>query len=82
MKCLEFRFKNKVGRHKSDYNVKIGGELINKVNKFKYLGSMIQENKRILEDVACSIRCGWMKWWEAIEVLCDKKSTIKDKKML
>lgn len=73
-KYLKFRFKNKIGRNESNYNVKLGSRLINKVNIFEQLGSIMQENEGILEDVTSRNRR------EATEVLCDKKSTIKDLK--
>lgn len=34
-------------------------------------------NRGISEDVARRIKCGWMKWEEAIGVLCDKKELLK-----
>lgn len=40
---------------------------------YKYLGSMIQENGEIDEDVTHRIGVGWMKWRLASTILCDKK---------
>ncbi|KAM3252338.1 hypothetical protein P3L10_006408 [Capsicum annuum] len=42
-------------------------------DKFKYLGSVIQSNGEIDEDVSHRIGAGWMKWKLASGVLCDKK---------
>lgn len=44
-----------------------------KVKKFKYLESVLQENGKIVENLASRIIYGWMKWREATEVLCEKK---------
>lgn len=45
MKILKFRLKKRNG---SDYNVRTGGQLINKIKKFEYLKSIVQENGRIV----------------------------------
>ncbi|PHU26130.1 Casein kinase II subunit alpha-1 [Capsicum chinense] len=44
-----------------------------KRDSFKYLGSMIQGNREIDEDVTHHIGAGWMKWRLASGVLCNKK---------
>ncbi|KAF3647847.1 Casein kinase II subunit alpha, chloroplastic [Capsicum annuum] len=44
-----------------------------KRDSFKYLGSMIQGNGEIDEDVTHHIGAGWMKWRLASGVLCNKK---------
>jgi len=59
-----------------------GGEItldrkvIPKVAKFKYLGSIIQQNGDIDEDISQQIRVGWQKWKSASGVLCDKRVPI------
>ena len=49
---------------------------IPKVDKFMYLGSIIQQNGDIDEDVNHRIRVGWQKWKCASGVLCDKRMPI------
>lgn len=51
------------------------------MGKFMYLGSIAQTLWKIVEDVASRIKCGWMKWQEAMRVLCYKKvpSKVKEK---
>ena len=53
--------------------VTLDGRQIPKVDKFKYLGSIIQQNGDIDEDIKQRIRVGWQKWKAASGVLCDKR---------
>jgi hypothetical protein len=48
---------------------------------FRYLGSILQSEGEIDEDVSHKIRAGWVKWRQASGVLCDKKvpNKLKDK---
>jgi hypothetical protein len=48
---------------------------------FRYLGSMLQSDEEIDEDVSHRIRAGWVKWRQTSGVLCDKKvpNKLKDK---
>ncbi|XP_059277876.1 uncharacterized protein LOC132032093 [Lycium ferocissimum] len=48
-------------------------QAIQKRGVFIYLGSIIQGNKEIDDDVTHHIGAGWMKWKLASGVLCDKK---------
>lgn len=54
---LKFRFTNEMGGNGSYRNVKLGDKCINKVERFKCLGSVMLENGRILEDVTRRIKC-------------------------
>lgn len=49
---LELRFKNDEGENGSVRNVKLGGQLVNKVEIFRYLGSVIHDNRGIMEDIS------------------------------
>jgi hypothetical protein len=40
---------------------------------FRYLGSMLQSEGEIDENVSHKIRAGWVKWRQTSGVLCDKK---------
>ena len=57
--------------------VKVGDHIIPQVTKFKYLGSIIQNNGEIEGDVNHRIQAGWLKWRKASGVLCDKKVPLK-----
>ena len=53
--------------------VSIRGEAVACTSKFKYLGSVIQNNGEIEGDVTNRIQIGWLKWRAATGVLCDKR---------
>nr|KYP34423.1 Retrovirus-related Pol polyprotein LINE-1 [Cajanus cajan] len=57
--------------------VKIGEQAITKVPRFKYLGSIVQQDAELEGDVHHRIQAGWMKWRRASGVLCDKKVPLK-----
>jgi hypothetical protein len=44
---------------------------------FRYLGSMLQKNEDIDEDVSHRIKVGWLKWRQASGVLCDPRVPLK-----
>lgn len=46
-----------------DYGVRLRGQLIDLAEKFKYLGTVVKENEGIIiaDDVAGTVRCGWVK---------------------
>ncbi|PHT44835.1 hypothetical protein CQW23_13993 [Capsicum baccatum] len=66
--------------HEADVVVTLDSLAIQKKESFKYLGSMIQENGEIDEDVMHRISAGWLKWTLTSKILCDKKmpSKLKD----
>jgi len=51
----------------------MGGVVILRVEKLKYLGSIIEERGDIDTDINHHIRVGWKKCKKASGVLCDKK---------
>ncbi|KAK4351549.1 hypothetical protein RND71_030862 [Anisodus tanguticus] len=53
--------------------VRLGTQVIPKKGSFKYLGSIIQGNGEIDDNVTHRIGAVWMKWRLAFGVLCDKK---------
>lgn len=77
---LKFSFKNKAWVNGMNHNVRLDGQLINKIKRLNYLGLIMQENEEIVEDVVNRIRCVWMKSQEVTRMLCNKKSVIKSKK--
>jgi len=48
-----------------------------KVEKFKYLGSIIQQKVEIDEDINHHIKVGWQKWKYASGVLCGKRMHVR-----
>ena len=73
-KFMECKFNNEAS---DSIMLKIEEKVINQTNKFRYLGSMLQSNGDIDEDVTSRISTGWMKWRQASGVLCDKRITNK-----
>jgi len=47
--------------------------VIGEFESIKYLGSFAQRVGGFVVDVKFRVVCGWMKWREALGVLCDKK---------
>jgi hypothetical protein len=72
---MECRFSKK--RANNSLRVKIGDHNIPQVTRFKYLGSVIQNDGEIEEDVNHRIQAGWMKWRSASGVICDRKVPLK-----
>ncbi|PVH31462.1 hypothetical protein PAHAL_9G150900 [Panicum hallii] len=59
-------------RHE-DGDVSLEGQVVAKKDTFRYLGSMLQKDGDIDEDVRHRISAGWLKWRQASCILCDKK---------
>jgi len=57
--------------------VAIEGAIIPRVERFRYLGSIIQESGEIDEDIHHWIRVGWQKWKNASGVLCDRRIPLR-----
>jgi len=53
--------------------ITMGGVVIPRVEKFKYLGLIIEDKGDIDEDINHRIKVGWQKWKKASRVLYDKK---------
>jgi hypothetical protein len=51
--------------------------VVPKKDTFRYLGSMLQKNGDIDEDVSHRIKAGWLKWRQASGVLCDPRVPLK-----
>ena len=58
-------------REEEDINLE--GQVVPRKATFQYLGSMLQREGEIDEDVSHRIKTGWMKWRQASGVLCDKR---------
>ena len=56
---IKCKFSN---RRIRDESVKLDGVELVSSKSFRYLGSIIQDNGEILEDVNNRIKTGWLKW--------------------
>jgi ribosomal protein L24E len=61
------------GENLNDGDVRLDGRVVLMNDTFRYLGSMLQSEREIDEDVSHRIRVGWVKWRQASCVFCDKK---------
>ena len=57
--------------------MKISDHIIPQVERFRYLGSIIQNDGEIIGDVNYRIQAGWTKWKNASGVICDRKIPLK-----
>jgi hypothetical protein len=60
-----------------DGDVSLGGQLVPKKDTFRYLGSMLQRDGDMHEDVSHRIKARRMKWRQASRILCDKRVSQK-----
>jgi hypothetical protein len=58
-------------------DVRLDGQVVPKKDTFRYLGSMLQKNGDIDEDVSHRIKVNWLKWCQASGVLCDPRMPLK-----
>jgi hypothetical protein len=61
-------------------DVRLDCQVVSKKDTFRYLGSMLQKNGDIDEDVSHRIKAGWLKWRQASDVLCDHRVPLKLKR--
>lgn len=54
-------------------DIYIGGEKLTVSSKFKYLGSVVNNEATCDDDIKHRTSVGWMKWRENSSVFCDKK---------
>ena len=54
-------------------DVSLNGQVVPQKDTFRYLGSMVQKNAYIDEDVRHRISAGWLKWRQASGVLFDRR---------
>jgi hypothetical protein len=58
-------------------DARLDGQVVPKKDTIHYLGSMLQKNGVIDEDVSHRIKAGWLKWRRASDVLCDPRVSLK-----
>jgi hypothetical protein len=54
-------------------DVNLDGQVVTKKDTFRYLGSILQKDGDIDEDVRHRISAGWLKWRQASGVFYDKR---------
>ncbi|KAG2557075.1 hypothetical protein PVAP13_8NG183305 [Panicum virgatum] len=54
-------------------DVTLDGQVVAQKDTFRYLGSVLQKDGDIDEDVRHRISAGWLKWRQASGILCDKR---------
>jgi hypothetical protein len=60
-------------------DVRLDGQVVPKKDTFHYLGSMLQKDGDIDEDLSHRIKAIWLKWRQASGVLCDPRVPLKGK---
>jgi hypothetical protein len=58
-------------------DVRLDGQVVTKKDTFRYLGSMLQKDGGIDEDLSHRIKADWLKWRQASGVLCDLRVPLK-----
>jgi hypothetical protein len=58
-------------------DVRLDSQVVPKKNTFHYLGSMLQKNGDIDEDVSHRIKAGWLKSRQVSDILCDPMMPLK-----
>jgi hypothetical protein len=58
-------------------DVRLDGQVVPKKDNFRYLGSMLQKNGDIDEDVSHRIKADRLKWRQVSGVLCDPRVPLK-----
>jgi hypothetical protein len=58
-------------------DVRLDGQVVPKKDTFRYLGSMLQKDGDIDEDLSHRIKASWLKWRQASGVLCDLRVPLK-----
>ncbi|XP_042878626.1 uncharacterized protein LOC122257420 [Penaeus japonicus] len=60
-------------------SISLGGERVQRVKGFRYLGSTVQEDGGSEAEVAKRIQAGWNRWRKVTGVLCDRRVNAKVK---
>lgn len=76
----------KISRKKTEYlrfsedqnsEISLEGERLKRVEKFKYLGSVVTEDGELDVEINHRIQAGWRNWRKVSGVLCDRKINMK-----
>ena len=63
-------------------DVSLDGQVVAHKDIFRYLGSMLQKDGDIDEDVRHKISAGWLKWRQASVILYDRRVSQKGKRQV
>ena len=74
---MKYKFNKRQTNNNLD--VKIRNYIIRNMSSFRYLELIIQSNRKIDNDVMHRIQAGWIKWRNALRVICDCKTFNKIK---
>lgn len=58
---------------------RIGSDTILVTSSFRYLGSIIQEDGEIDEDIIHRMRVDWQKWKDTSDLFCNKRISLRMK---
>jgi hypothetical protein len=58
-------------------DVRLDSQMVPKKDTFRYLGSMLQKDENIDEDVSHKIKVGWLKLRQASGVLCEPRVPLR-----
>jgi hypothetical protein len=58
-------------------DVRLDGQVVSKKGTFRYLGSMLQKDGDIDEDLSHRIKACWLTWRQVSGVLCDPRVPLK-----
>jgi hypothetical protein len=72
--CMKFDF---CATTQEEGDVRLDGRVVSKKDTFRYLGSMLQKDGNIDEDLSHRIKADWLKWCQASGVLCDPRVPLK-----
>jgi len=64
-------------RSRSTLEVKVGDHTISQITRFKYFGSIVQNDREIEANVSHRIQAGWLKRRKASCICCNKKVSLK-----
>ena len=75
----------RISRSKTEYmctstdegSIRMDGEELKRVQKFKYLGSIVDASGNMEEEVKHRVQAGWNNWRSASGVLCDRKVPLR-----
>ena len=63
-------------------DISLDGQVVVQKDTFRYLGSVLQKDGGIDEDVRHRISAGWLKWRQASGILCDEGATKAKRQIL
>ena len=76
----------KISRKKTEYlrfceggdgEVRLQGEILKRVDRFKYLGSTVAEDGELDAEIDHRVQSGWKNWKNMTGVLCDRRINVK-----